>query len=85
MNIKGNIAVSESGFLFDTYTGETFTVNETGTRILNLLREGKTSEKIKEIILQEYNVDVESFEKYYIDFLETLKQYNLLSDESDEK
>ncbi len=83
MNIKENIAVSDSGFLFDTSTGETYTVNETGKEILNLIREGKTYEEIKKYILLTYNTDAESFEKYYIDFTETLKQYNLINNESD--
>jgi len=35
-----DIAVSESGFIFDPYSGVTFTVNETGRRILDALKRG---------------------------------------------
>lgn len=35
-----NLAISESGFLFDPYTGLTFSVNGTGRAILEALRDG---------------------------------------------
>lgn len=35
-----DIAVSESGFIFDPYSGATFTVNATGSLILDGLKRG---------------------------------------------
>ena len=41
--IPENIAISESGFLFLAGTGETFTLNQIGKEIFNLIR-SKSSE-----------------------------------------
>jgi PqqD family protein of HPr-rel-A system len=41
-----HVAVSDSGFLFDPYTGLTFSVNATGRAILERLRAGEGVEDI---------------------------------------
>ena len=38
MKLKRNIAVSESGFLFDPTSGESYSLNEQGLEILNLMK-----------------------------------------------
>ena len=37
MKLKKNIAVSETGFLFDPNTGESYNLNNTGQLIIKLL------------------------------------------------
>ena len=46
MKLKRNIAVSESGFLFDPTSGESYSLNEQGTEILNLLKDKKSDTEI---------------------------------------
>ena len=46
INYLKNIAVSDTGFMFDPATGNTFTLNETALYIVNLLKEDKTKEQI---------------------------------------
>lgn len=41
-----NLAISESGFLFDPYTGLTFSVNGSGRAILEALRAGQAIDAI---------------------------------------
>ncbi len=85
MRLKRNIAISESGFLFDPTGGESYTLNEQGLEILNLLKEKKTSEEISEIMTETYDITSDDFEKYYFDFLGMLKQFQLLEyDEQEE-
>jgi len=84
MKIKNNIAISESGFIFNPSTGESFSVNPTGVEIFNLIKEGKKIEEIEQLILEKYNTDKDTFEKDYHDFIGFLKQY-LLIDTHDEK
>ncbi len=78
MKLKKNIAISESGFVFDPGSGESFTLNEQATEIIRLMNEDKTDEEISAIITGEYDIDKAGFEKYYYDFLGMLKQYKLL-------
>ncbi|MCD6201814.1 MAG: PqqD family protein [Bacteroidales bacterium] len=83
IRLKKNIAVSDTGFVFDPSTGESFTVNETGMKIIGYLKEGKSSEEITSLITQEYNIDPLSFEKYSQDFMDMLKQYDMLEYEKE--
>jgi hypothetical protein len=84
MKLKENIAVSESGFLFDPNTGESFSVNSTGKEILKMLSEGKEPEKIRSLVLDKYEVDDATFNRYMDDFMHSLRRFNLLEREEDE-
>lgn len=81
MRLKRNIAISESGFLFDPTGGESYSLNELGLEIINLLREKRSNEEITSVITDIYDVEKDDFEKYYYDFLGMLKQFKLLEDE----
>lgn len=81
MKIKKNIAVSESGFVFDPSSGESFTLNQVGTDIIDQLKQEKAFEDIRQGILDKYDVDSITFEKYYYDFINSLRQYKLIEDE----
>lgn len=78
MKIKKNIAVSESGFLFDPNSGESFSLNKTGRELLVLLNDGKTAEEIRAIILDKYDVTEKSFSRYFDDFTQMLRHFNLM-------
>lgn len=79
--LKKNIAVSESGFVFNPTTGDSFSLNGVGTDILKLMKDGKSESDIKSSIRAWYNIDEETFEKDYYDFLKMLGQYKLLDAE----
>jgi hypothetical protein len=81
MKLKRNIAVSESGFLFDPTGGESYSLNEQGLEILNLLKERKSSEEITAYMTETYDIAPDDFEKYYFDFIGMLRQFKLLEDE----
>jgi len=81
MKLKRNIAVSESGFLFDPTGGESYSLNEQGLEILNLLKERKSQEDITEYMTGTYDVAPDDFEKYFFDFIGMLRQFKLLEDE----
>ena len=81
MKIKKNIAVSESGFVFDPSSGESFNLNQVGTDIIDQLKQEKAFEDIRQGILDKYDVDSITFEKYYYDFINSLRQYKLIEDE----
>ena len=79
MNIKKNIAISESGFVFDPSTGDSYSLNPVGLEILLLMKQGNTREQITGLITSKYEVDESVFERYYLDFTAMLKQYHLLA------
>ena len=78
MNIKKNIATSENGFIFNPATGDSFSSNPIGAEILLLMKSGKTSLDIKEIILAKYEVEPAQLERDWEDWLLQLKDANLL-------
>lgn len=78
MKLNNNIAVSESGFVFDPNSGESFSLNKTGREILNLLKESKSITEIRSIILSKYEVSESAFNRYFEDFTQMLKHYHLI-------
>jgi hypothetical protein len=78
MKLRKNIAVSESGLLFNPVTGESFSVNPIGVEILKLIREEKSLEEILQTITEKYSTDRTTFEKDYHDFVGILYNHNLI-------
>lgn len=78
LKVSENLAISESGFLFLTTTGETFTTNEIGKKIIQMLQMGKVEDEIIKFITNNYNVDSNTFEKDLSDFITQLNQFNLI-------
>ena len=75
--MRKNIAVSDSGFIFNPGTGDSFSTNPIGMEIIALMKEEKDIEAIKAVITEKYNVDDATFEKDYFDFLNMLQSYQL--------
>jgi len=81
MRIKRNIAVSETGFVFDPTSGESYSINREGQEIMALLKEGKNPEQISEAMCAGYEIDPASFEKYFYDFIGMLRQFQLIEED----
>jgi hypothetical protein len=80
MLIKGNIALSENGFVFNPSTGDSFTINNTGKEVLTLIKEGKTINEIVELMDEKYDIDRLTLERYLADFMNDLSVNNLTED-----
>ncbi|HNY02474.1 MAG TPA: PqqD family protein [Bacteroidales bacterium] len=78
MKLRKNVALSESGLLFNPVSGESFTVNPIGVEILTMIRDGKSREDILDHILEKYSTDRSTVEKDYHDFVGLLLHNNLL-------
>ncbi len=85
MKLKKNIAISNSGFIFNPETGESFSANPIGVQIFNLLKDDKDFSEIKKQIMENYTVDEPTFEKDFNDFTYMLNNYNLIDAEDEEK
>ena len=73
-----NVAVSDNGFLFLPTTGESFTLNEIGKKILDLLKQNNSSEEIIEKIVNEFDIDNIVAERDFNDFINQLKNFRLV-------
>jgi hypothetical protein len=78
MKLKKNIATSESGFVFNPSTGDSFSLNTIGAEILLQMKESKSADEIKKEILNKYDVDKSLLERDWDDFMSQLKDNNLL-------
>jgi len=81
MKLKTNVAVSETGFLFNPNTGESFNLNKTGQFILKLLKDNKDEAEIMETVMKNYDVEELILQRYLDDFSRMLEQFNLLEKE----
>lgn len=79
LTITPDLAISETGFLFLPSTGETFTVNELGKRILKSLQEGMSQEAIVGAITEEFDVDPVDAQRDFLDFVGLLKHLHLVA------
>ena len=80
MRIKKNIAISDTGFVFNPTTGDSYSINQVGQEILGYLGEDKSKDEIISLMTSAYEIDAPSFEKYFFDFLSMLRQFELLDE-----
>lgn len=73
-----NIAVSDNGFMFIPTTGETFTLNQIAKDFINLIKQGKDFQSTLNNFSEKYEVDKNTIEKDFHDFVNQLKNYKIL-------
>lgn len=81
MELNRNIALSESGFIFNPLTGDSFSVNPVGQDILQLLKQGKPKDEIIKFLHKKYQVESAVAEKDLYDFMLILRNYQLLKED----
>lgn len=81
MYINKNLAISESGFIFNPLTGDSFSTNTTGLEIIKILKEEVDPEKILERMVDKFAIDQQTVEKDLMDFIQVLKNYQILNHE----
>lgn len=80
MNINKKIAISESGFIFDSSSGDSYSVNPVAMEILELIREGNSLEEIKKLLLDKYEVAEAVLDHVLDDFISTSKKFKIVED-----
>jgi len=78
MKILKNIAVSDSGFLFNPATGESYSLNPIGLEIMELIKKNMTEQEICSVLLERYDAEAGIVERDIHDFLHLLRQNQLL-------
>lgn len=78
MQVNKNIAISDSGFIFNPSSGDSFSSNAIGLEIIHYLKAEKSTEEIIKIIAEKYAVESSTLEKDVQDFLQMLSTYQLI-------
>lgn len=79
LNKIKNLALSETGFLFDPATGNTFTLNESAIFILKALKDGKSADQIASALTAEFEVSKPQADDDVSDAMLQLKEAGLIS------
>lgn len=80
MNVEklASLAISDNGFIFDPVTGHSFTSNYVGIDIINFLKQDLSVDEAVDELLEIYDIDENQLEVDLLDFVQSLKNYNLL-------
>ena len=57
MKIAQEVKISDNGFVFNSKTGDSFSLNPIGLELMNMLSENKDMEEIKKVFTEKYDVD----------------------------
>jgi len=77
-NKLSNLAISDSGFVFNPSNGDSFTLNLIASFILNKLKENKTKEEVLESIIEKFEVEKSDAELDFDNFINQLMMYKLV-------
>lgn len=78
-----NLALSENGFLFDTKTGNTFSLNKTGSFLLRQMIDGTSTEKLVDSLVETFDVDPNIAGRDVEQFLFRLKDLKVTEEDED--
>ncbi|MFN8276586.1 MAG: PqqD family protein [Chitinophagales bacterium] len=84
MTLNKNLAISDSGFLFNPTNGDSFSMNAVATDMISLLKEGKSHEQIKQVILDKYEVEKSALERDFDEFMMELRDNYLMKNDEQE-
>jgi PqqD family protein of HPr-rel-A system len=73
------LAISETGFVFDPHSGGTFTLNATGQLIVKALRDGRSPDQLIEQLRANFDDVTRNVTEDVQDFLRTLSDFGLLT------
>ncbi|MBW2700429.1 MAG: HPr-rel-A system PqqD family peptide chaperone [Deltaproteobacteria bacterium] len=78
-----NLALSENGFLFDSRTGSTYSLNRTGTHILRALIDGVSVEDLPAKLESTFEMDPAVCDRDIEQFLFRLKDLGFIREEDE--
>tara|TARA_R110001583_G_scaffold67308_3_gene192577 strand:- start:35269 stop:35508 length:240 start_codon:yes stop_codon:yes gene_type:complete len=78
MSKLNSLAISDNGFIFKPSTGESFTTNELGLFIIQLIKDHKSGEEIINAIMEDFDVDSVTAGRDMYEFLDFMKRENMI-------
>ncbi|MBI3813922.1 MAG: PqqD family protein [Nitrospinae bacterium] len=82
MRLVADLAISETGFVFDPSTGHTYRLNRTGMQIVKMLQNDSRIETIAENIAEGFDIDKDGAIEDIKEFISLLKSSGFKIDES---
>ena len=79
MKIPAEVKISDNGFVFNSKTGDSFSLNPTGLELIRMVSEELSLEDIKAKFIEKYDVDDLTFEKDFYEFCTLLKHFQITS------
>jgi hypothetical protein len=73
-NLLADLAVSDTGFVFDPFTGTTFTVNPTGLCLLQAFKEGLGRKQAVERLADRFDTKGANVPRELDEFVQLLRQ-----------
>ncbi|HZH72365.1 MAG TPA: PqqD family protein [Mariniphaga sp.] len=83
MKLINGIKISDNGFVFNSNTGDSFSLNPIGLELIRMIVEEKDFKEIKEVFLDHYEVDEFTFEKDFYEFCSLLQLYQFIDRENE--
>jgi hypothetical protein len=81
MRINKKVALSETGFVFDAGTGDSYSVNPIGVEIIEYIKQNLTKDEIKKKLGDKYDVTAPELEKSLDDYFGALNTFNILDND----
>lgn len=81
MKIIKEIKISDNGFVFNSNTGDSFSLNPIGLELIHLISQEKEFEEIKEVFTTRFDVDELTVEKDFYEFCSLLKLHGIIVQE----
>ncbi len=75
-SFAARLQVSESGFVFDPQTGSTFSLNHTGVRLVQMIKEGRSQDQLIDALVKEYAIEPADARRDIEDFTIALKEFS---------
>jgi hypothetical protein len=82
MKIPVEVKISDNGFVFNSKTGDSFSLNPFGLELIKNIQEEKEFENLKTSILEKYEIDDLTFEKDFYEFCALLKHHQIISQDN---
>jgi hypothetical protein len=73
-----NLAISDTGFIFDPVSGNSFSTNETGLLIIKELKNDAPVDRVISAVVECYEVPVETAKQDVLQMIESLRSDYLL-------
>ncbi len=78
MKIPEEVKISDNGFVFNSKTGDSFSLNPFGLELIKNIQEEKELESLKKEMTEKYDVDDLTFEKDFYEFCALLKHHQII-------
>jgi hypothetical protein len=78
MKIPEEVKISDNGFVFNSKTGDSFSLNPFGLELIKYIQEEKELQSLKKEMTLKYDVDDLTFEKDFYEFCALLKHHQII-------